>query len=341
MIPSGVPTAPPYSSETVPLEAAELLRVEGLAISFPSPQGEVRAVRGVGFRVARGEAVALVGESGCGKSLTALSVIGLVRPPARRVAGEIRFQGRDTATLSPSELRALRGREIGMIFQEPSASLNPVFTVGYQLGEALARDGRIPRAVIRARAVELLRDVGVPDPEGRLHAYPGELSGGLRQRVMIAIATACRPKLLIADEPTTALDVRVQAQILGLLLRLRRERGMALLLITHDLAVVAQSADRVVVMYSGHCVEEAAVAELFRSPLHPYTRGLLGSMPGHGLVPRKGRLPAIPGSVPSPSKLPSGCPFRDRCSLAVERCAEALPAWEEKLPGHGVRCVRA
>jgi oligopeptide/dipeptide ABC transporter ATP-binding protein len=321
--------------------APDLLVVDGLAVSFPGPQGDLFAVRGVGFRVARSESVALVGESGCGKSLTALSILGLVRPPGRRAAGSIRFEGRETGAFSPSQLRQMRGRDVGMIFQEPSASLNPVFTVGYQLGEALSAHGALSRAERRTRAVDLLREVGVPDPEARLQAYPGQLSGGLRQRVMIAIATACRPKLLIADEPTTALDVRVQAQVLDLLDRLRRERGMALLLITHDLGVVARSADRVVVMYGGVCMEEAPVRELFEAPLHPYTRGLLLSMPGNTALPRGTRLQAIPGNVPHPSRLPSGCPFRDRCPLAIEACGKALPAWEEKRPGRWVRCLRA
>jgi oligopeptide/dipeptide ABC transporter ATP-binding protein len=315
-----------------------LLSVDDLQVSFVSAQGEVPAVRGLSLAVHRGEALGLVGESGCGKSVMAASVLGLLGPSGR-VRGVRRFGGRDLSNLSPSELRALRGGDVGMVFQDPMTSLDPVFTVGHQLGEALGH-ANLAKGELRRRCRELLADVGVPEPEARLAAYPGELSGGLRQRVMIAMATACRPKLLIADEPTTALDVTIQAQIMALLARLRSERRMALLLITHDLGVVAQNVDRVVVMYAGLAVEEASTRELFANPLHPYTRGLLGSMPG-GPGHRRGHpLAAIPGTVPHPSRVPAGCAFRDRCPLAAEACADAVPALEERAAGHRVRCGR-
>ncbi|MBI5014153.1 MAG: ABC transporter ATP-binding protein [Deltaproteobacteria bacterium] len=312
--------------------------MDDLRVFFRSAQGEVPAVRGVSLELERGEAVALVGESGCGKSVTAASVLGLVGASAT-VSGVIRFEGRDVTRLPAPELRRLRGRDIGMVFQDPMTSLDPCFSVGYQLGEALV-PARLPRGEVRRRCVELLADLGVPEPEVRLAAHPGQLSGGLRQRVMIAIATACRPKLLIADEPTTALDVTVQAQIMELLRRLRDERQMALLLITHDLGLVAHNASRVVVMYAGLAVEEAATRTLFADPLHPYTRGLLGSLPGARGHRRGQRLLAIPGAVPHPARVPAGCPFRDRCTLAVAACGDCVPNLDEKAPGHRVRCWR-
>ncbi len=317
-----------------------LLQVENLQVSFFLTQGEVPAVRGLSFSVDPGEAVGVVGESGCGKSVTALSLLGLVPPPGRIKGGSIRLNGRELVGLGDRELRSVRGLEIGMVFQEPMTSLNPVFTVGYQLGEALTCHFDLPRHEVRERCVKLLEEVGIPAPEARLKAYPAQLSGGLRQRVMIAMAVACRPKLLVADEPTTALDVTIQAQIMALLSRLRRELGMALLLITHDLGLVAQNVDRVVVMYAGYAVEEARTPDLFARPLHPYTRGLLASIPGAADVGRKGRLQAIPGSVPHPTRVPPGCPFRDRCGLAVDACADGVPALEEKRPGHWARCIR-
>ncbi|MDW7710038.1 MAG: ABC transporter ATP-binding protein [Deferrisomatales bacterium] len=319
-----------------------LLCVEDLRVAFPGAgsAGELAAVRGVSLSLKRGETLALVGESGCGKSVTALSVIGLVPSPGRVTGGRVLFDGRDLTSLSSRALRSVRGREVGMVFQEPMTSLNPVFTVGYQLAEALTAHRKLPRAELRGRCLELLREVGIPAPEERLGAYPSQLSGGLRQRVMIAIAVACRPRLLIADEPTTALDVTIQAQIMALLGRLRRELGMALLLITHDLGLVAQNVERVAVMYAGHVVEECTTRHLFASPLHPYTRGLLGSVPGASGVGRGGRLQAISGNVPHPSRVPSGCPFRDRCPLAADPCAAALPELAEVLPGRRVRCIR-
>jgi len=318
----------------------ELLEVENLQVSFHTPAGEVPAVRGLDLRVGAGEAVGLVGESGCGKSVTALSLMGLVPEPGRVRAGSIRLDGRELVGLPPEEYRKVRGREIGMVFQEPMTSLNPVFTVGFQVGEALSTHLDLSRDEARRRCVELLMEVGIPAPAERLRAYPAQLSGGLRQRVMIAIAVACRPKLLVADEPTTALDVTIQAQIMRLLGRLRRDRGMSLLLITHDLGLVAQNVDRVVVMYAGYAVEEATTEMLFEEPLHPYTRGLLGSLPGAPGLRRGERLRAIPGNVPHPSRVPSGCPFRDRCSEAVKECVAAVPVLEEKRPGHRARCVR-
>jgi peptide/nickel transport system ATP-binding protein len=320
---------------------APLFRAEGLSVSFPSRHGEFAAIRGLELQIERREALALVGESGCGKSLTALSIIGLVPPPGRISAGRLLFDGRELSTLGAEEMRRLRGREIGMVFQEPAVSLNPVFTVEYQVGEALRSDRKLSRAQRREQILRLLQEVGIPDPEARLHAYPAQLSGGLRQRVMIAIAIACRPKLLIADEPTTALDVTVQAQILELLATLRAQEEMALLLITHDLGVVARHAQRVVVMYAGYAVEEAPTRALFRHPLHPYTKALLASMPGAPGVRPGERLAAVTGHVPHPSRLPSGCPFRDRCTVAIAACAQEVPHLREACPGRRVRCVRA
>jgi len=319
---------------------AEWLRVEHLRVEFSSPHGPLPAVRDVGFSVAAGEAVGMVGESGCGKSVTALSLLGLVPPPGRVAAGTIAVGGRELGGLSPAELRELRGRHVGMVFQEPMTSLNPVFTVGYQLAEALTSHQRLTRQQVRERCVALLGEVGVPAPEARLRALPGQLSGGLRQRVMLAIAVACGPHLLIADEPTTALDVTVQAQIMALLGRLRSERGMALLLITHDLGLVAQNVDRVLVLYAGRVVEQCTTEALFANPLHPYTRGLLASLPGSPTARPGALLRAIPGSVPHPARVPPGCPFRDRCGEALAACAETVPPLEEKRLRHLVRCLR-
>ena len=318
----------------------ELLRVEDLKVEFPSSHGPVAAVRNVGLSLSGGEAVGMVGESGCGKSVTALSLLGLVPPPGRVAGGTVVVGGRDLARLSPAELRDLRGREVGMVFQEPMTSLNPVFTVGYQLAEALAAHQPLPRAALRARCLELFGEVGISAPEARLGAYPGQLSGGLRQRVMIAIAIACGPRLLVADEPTTALDVTIQAQIMALLGRLRRQRDMALLLITHDLGLVAQNVERVLVMYAGIVVEECSTAALFGTPLHPYTRGLLASIPGTRETRPGQPLRSIAGAVPHPSRVPEGCPFRDRCPEAVVACAAGIPPLEEKRPHHRSRCIQ-
>jgi oligopeptide/dipeptide ABC transporter ATP-binding protein len=314
-----------------------ILTVENLAVRFETPEGSVPAVRDVSLTLRRGECLALVGESGCGKTLTALSVLRLVPPPGRIAGGVIRVLDRDVASLDGEALRSLRGRDVGMIFQEPLTSLNPVLRVKKHLREALSSHFDLSKDEITRRSVELLREVGIPDPERRISAYPHELSGGLRQRVMIACAIACNPALLIADEPTTALDVTVEAQIMRLLDGLRKTHEMALLLVTHDLGLVAQHADRVSVMYAGYVVEEAGVDELFESPLHPYTRALLAAMP-RGTSGEK--LQPIPGNVPHPLRAPSGCPFRDRCARAVSLCAQEVPNLEARAEGHRVRCVR-
>jgi oligopeptide/dipeptide ABC transporter ATP-binding protein len=316
------------------------LQVEGLQVSFPGAGGDVHAVRGVSLSLDRGETLGLVGESGCGKSMTALAVAGLVPHPGWVAGGRVLLDGRDLTALGHRELRRVRGRSLGMVFQDPMTSLNPVFTVGYQLAEALTAHLDLPRSEVRRRSVALLREVGVPEPEARRAAYPFQLSGGLRQRAMIAMAVACRPGLLIADEPTTALDVTVQSQIMALLASLRRELGMALLLITHDLGLVAQHVERVAVMYAGHVVEQGPTRALFDDPLHPYTRGLLASVPRAAGEPRGHRLRAIPGNVPHPSRVPAGCPFRDRCELALDACGEALPELAKKAPDHRARCIR-
>ena len=314
----------------------ELLKIEGLKTVFRTEAGTARAVDGVSFTVGRGETVGLVGESGCGKSVTALSVMRLVTdPPGCIESGSILFEGRDLLGLSEKEVRKVRGNEISIVFQEPLSSLNPVFTCGEQIREAIALHQKLGRKASKAKAIEMLRLVRIPDPEKRYGSYPHQMSGGMRQRVMIAMALSCQPKLLIADEPSTALDVSVQAQIIELLAELRSGRDMAVLLITHDLAVVAQMADRVVVMYAGAVVEESPVKELFASPAHPYTRGLIDSLPklGQGLE----RLPMIPGTVPDPLELPAGCRFSDRCSERFERCESEPPLFD--LPGgRRVRC---
>ncbi len=317
-----------------------LLEVRGLRTSFATRHGLVRAVTGVDFHVDRGEVLGLVGESGCGKSVTSLSILRLIAPPGRIEAGEVRFDGRDLLTLGDEEIRAIRGNRIAMIFQQPTSSLNPVMTAGHQLAEVLELHRGMKRAAALDRARELMRMVGIPDPDRRIRAYPHELSGGMAQRVMIAMALACEPELLIADEPTTALDVTIQAQILDLMRTLRRETGTAIILITHDLGVVAEMCDRVAVMYAGEVVEEADVRTLFRDPRHPYTRGLIGSVPVPGDV--RAELATIPGSVPSLLDLPAGCRFAGRCA---ERETSGDPLAEAEHPellaleaGHAVRC---
>jgi oligopeptide/dipeptide ABC transporter ATP-binding protein len=279
-----------------------------------------------------------VGESGCGKSVTSLSIMRLIQsPPGRIVGGEILYRGRDLLALNNEEMRKIRGNEISMIFQEPMTSLNPVFTVGNQIGEAIRLHQGLGKKQTREKTVEMLRLVKIADPESRVDAYPHQLSGGMRQRVMIAMALSCNPNLLIADEPTTALDVTIQAQILELMKELQQEIGMALLLITHDLGVVAEQADEVAIMYAGKIVERATAAAIFTRPFHPYTVGLLNSLPGTGDKKKK-RLNAIPGVVPSPLHLPSGCRFRDRCPKASALCAEAEPLLAEEEPDHWVAC---
>jgi oligopeptide/dipeptide ABC transporter ATP-binding protein len=317
-----------------------LLELRELQTHFHTDDGVVRAVDGVSFALMPGETLAVVGESGSGKSVTSLSILRLVAsPPGRIAGGSIRFRGRDLLALSDAEMRAVRGREISMIFQEPMTSLNPVHTCGEQIIEVLVLHERLARPAARARAVELLRTVGIPSPEQRVDEYPHQMSGGMRQRVMIAMALACRPALLIADEPTTALDVTIQAQILDLLRALKREFGMAVLLITHDLGVVAETADRVAVMYAGQVVETCDVRRAFRSTRHPYTAGLLASLPRLGAGAE--RLRVIPGNVPNPVRFPSGCRFHPRCPLAVERCRSEAPALRDVGAGHFSRCFRA
>ncbi|MBO1074494.1 ABC transporter ATP-binding protein [Roseomonas marmotae] len=317
-----------------------LLEVENLQTHFATADGVNRAVDGLSFSVEAGETVAIVGESGCGKSVTSMSILRLIPEPPGKIAGSIRFNGKDLLKLSEREMRAIRGNEISMIFQEPMTSLNPVLSVAQQIGEALRLHQGLNKREAEARAVEMLRLVGIPAPEKRVKDYPHQLSGGMRQRVMIAIALACNPKLLIADEPTTALDVTIQAQILDLMRDLKRRVGAAIVLITHDLGVVAEVAERVIVMYAGRKVEEAPVRELFSNPKHPYTRGLLGAVPklGSSLDGESTRLAEIPGLVPSLKKRIQGCVFASRCSQSTELCLEIAPALEEKAPRHTAAC---
>ena len=316
-----------------------LLEIRDLRTTFATAAGAAHAVDGVSLSLDAGRTVGLVGESGCGKTITALSIIRLVPPPGHIAAGAIEFAGRDLLQLPERAMRAVRGAEIAMIFQEPTTSLNPVFTIGDQIAEAIRLHREVSRSAARKQTIEMLRTVEIPEPERRVDAYPHQLSGGMRQRVMIAMALSCRPKLLIADEPTTALDVTIQAQILDLLGALQRRFGMALLLVTHDLGVVAERADEVAIMYAGRIVERGSVAEVFRAPLHPYTRGLLDSIPKVGTA-RQRRLDAIPGVVPDLLRLPSGCRFRDRCALAIADCAAAPPPLGEHAPGHWAACIR-
>jgi oligopeptide/dipeptide ABC transporter ATP-binding protein len=316
-----------------------VLEVTDLRTSFLLDGGEARAVDGVSFALHAGRVLGLVGESGCGKSATAFSIMRLVSSPGRIVGGAVRLEGRDLLALPEREMRQLRGARIAMVFQEPMTSLNPVFSVGDQIAEAIWLHRSMRRREAWERAVELLAEVGIPEAAERARDYPHQLSGGMRQRVMIAMAISCEPRVLIADEPTTALDVTIQAEILELLRSLRQRRGMALLLITHDLGVVAEEADEVAIMYAGRIIEQAPVTEIFRSPLHPYTQGLLRSIPGR--QKRGERLEAIPGSVPDLLHLPAGCSFRPRCPLAVAECAELVPPLEEKVPHHRAACIRA
>ncbi|MFN3460539.1 MAG: ABC transporter ATP-binding protein [Oceanibaculum sp.] len=317
-----------------------LLDVRGLVTEFHSSEGVFKAVDGVSFAVARGETLGIVGESGCGKSVTSLSVMGLIpRPPGKIPAGEIVFEGRDLLTLDPRQMRDVRGNDISMIFQEPMTSLNPVYTVGQQIMEGILLHEDISEAEARKRAIDMLRLVRIPSPESRVDDYPHQMSGGMRQRVMIAMALACNPKLLIADEPTTALDVTIQAQILDLMRDLRERTGTAIMLITHDLGVIAELADRVVVMYAGKVVEEARVGDLFTDPQHPYTLGLLGSIPK--LDVEEERLATIEGSVPNPYNMPAGCKFNPRCPFADDKCRQDVPVLAEVKPGHKVACWKA
>jgi oligopeptide transport system ATP-binding protein len=314
-----------------------LLEVTGLRIEFPHGERRFPAVEDVSFAVGRGERVALVGESGSGKSLCALALLRLVPPPGEIAAGTVRFRGRDVLRLPEKELRAYRGKDVAMVFQEPAAAFNPVLTVGFQITEGILAHEAVSKREAEKRAEEMLGLVGLPDPKARLRSYPHELSGGMRQRALLAVALACRPALLIADEPTTALDVTVQAQILDLLLSLQERFGMAVLLITHDLGVVARFASRVYVMYAGRVVEEAKAAALFRLPMHPYTHGLLASVPR--MDRREARLSAIPGAVPSPQNLPPGCAFAPRCPWATEECSRTVPSLAERGESRRARCV--
>jgi len=326
------------------MDGAPLLEVEGLKTHFFTRDGVVRAVDGVSFSVRAGETLAIVGESGCGKSVTSLSILRLIAsPPGRTVGGSIRFEGRDLLGLSEPEMRQVRGNEISMIFQEPMTSLNPVLTIGRQIAESLVLHRGLSRAAAHARAVEMLALVNIPEPARRVREYPHQMSGGMRQRVMIAMALACSPKLLIADEPTTALDVTIQAQILDLMRGLKEKTGAAIVLITHDLGVVAEMAQRVVVMYAGRKVEEAPVDALFAQPRHPYTQGLLRSIPRLGATAggARNRLEEIRGMVPSMREAIPGCVFAPRCAYATERCRIEYPPLEEKAAGHTVACWEA
>src|SRR5215467_1333023 len=328
-----------------PARAEPLLEVADLRTWFFTRDGVVRAVDGVSFQVTPGETLAVVGESGCGKSVTALSVLRLIpSPPGRIVSGTIRFAGRDLLGLSEAEMRQVRGNEISMIFQEPMTSLNPVLTIGRQIAETLTLHQGLDYRAALGKAVDMLRLVHIPEARRRISEYPHQLSGGMRQRVMIAMALACNPKLLIADEPTTALDVTIQAQILDLMRELKQKIDAAIILITHDLGVVAEMAQRVVVMYAGRKAEEAPVGTLFRRPLHPYTRGLLASVPRLGAtlsVEEALRLAEIPGTVPSLREPIPGCPFEARCSFATDICRREMPAFEEKEAGHYAACFHS
>ena len=316
-----------------------VLEIRNLVTEFKTPNGVIRAVDGISLKVERGKTLGIVGESGCGKSMLSLSVMGLVPSPGKNAGGEVIFEGQDLLKLSADEMRRLRGNRIAMIFQEPMTSLNPVHTIGYQLVEALQAHHKKPYKEMREEAIEALRKVRIPAPERRFDEYPHQLSGGMRQRVMIAMALVCKPVLLIADEPTTALDVTIQAQILNLLRELQQETNMAIILITHDLGVVAQVADDVAVMYAGKVAERASVNAIFKDPQHPYTIGLMGSMPR--MDEDVDRLVAISGVVPPPFRLPSGCRFNPRCPFSDEECTATLPALHELQANHLVACHKA
>jgi peptide/nickel transport system ATP-binding protein/oligopeptide transport system ATP-binding protein len=316
-----------------------LLQVKHLKTYFFTERGVAKAVDDVTFDLLPGRTLGVVGESGCGKSVTALSIMRLIpEPPGRIAGGEILFAGKELLKLSEEGMRRIRGNQISMIFQEPMTSLNPVFRIGEQIAEVLQQHQRLRKREALDRSVELLKRVGIPSAESRVNDYPHQMSGGMRQRVMIAMAIACNPRLIIADEPTTALDVTIQAQILELMRELRETTGTAVLLITHDLGVVAQTAEDVVVMYAGRIVESATVKALFQDPLHPYTQGLLRSIPGTTESDQKQRLEAIPGVVPNLLALPSGCKFNDRCRYAFDRCVKEEPGLLVPKPGHTVRC---
>ena len=317
-----------------------LLEVRNLTTAFQTARGEITAMEDVTFDLNEGEILGIVGESGSGKSVTALTIMGLLpKPPARIVNGTVHFAGQALTNLSDNRMQRIRGPGIAMVFQEPMTSLNPVFTIGDQITETIRAHENLSNRALIARAIEMLEKVGIPSAATRMADYPHQLSGGQRQRVMLAIALVCRPKLLIADEPTTALDVTIQAQILDLMMDLRDEFGMAIMIITHNMGVIAETADRVMVMYAGRVVEEAPVARLFDHPMHPYTRGLLDCVPAIGQD--KERLVAIPGTLPEPANRPDGCRFAPRCRHAIPACSAALPPLREYAPGHTAACIRA
>jgi peptide/nickel transport system ATP-binding protein len=321
-----------------------LLDVRNLQTDFRTPEGAVRAVDGLSFSVGAGETVALLGESGCGKTVTAFSILRLLKEPPARISGDVRFEGRNLLSFGKRELQAVRGNEISMIFQEPMTSLNPVLTIGRQMGETLRLHEGISRGEARGRGAEMLAMVGIPDPTRRLREFPHQLSGGMRQRVMVAIALACRPKLLIADEPTTSLDVTIQAQVLALIRDLKNRLGSAVVLITHDFGIVAEMADRVVIMYAGRKVEEGPVGTIFLSPRHPYTRALLQAVPRLGAARQANaqrRLAEIPGVVPSLADPIQGCAFAARCSFATNLCREIAPVIETTSNGQSFACHHA
>jgi peptide/nickel transport system ATP-binding protein len=318
-----------------------ILEIRGLKVYFNTDEGIVRAVDGVGLTIEQGETIGVVGESGCGKTVTALTVLKLAAtPPGYIAGGEVLWKGRDLLSLPDEELDAIRGKEIAMVFQEPMTSLNPVYTIGYQIGEAIEQHGNVSRREARERTIEMLTLVQIPNPQRRLHDYPHQFSGGMRQRVMMAMALSCRPALLIADEPTTALDVTIQAQIIDLLADIKSRLGMAIMLITHSMGVIAATAQRVAVMYAGKVIEEASAEELFAHPHHPYTKGLIRSIPR---VDRYGssktRLEAIPGTVPRLIDPPIGCRFAPRCGFAMDVCWKAEPPLRQIAPGHKAACV--
>ena len=320
---------------------APLLEIDDLRVTLFTRRGDLKAINGLSLTVNHGETLGLVGESGCGKSMTSLAIMGLLPvPPAKIVGGAIKLEGRDLTKLSERKMQAVRGREVGIIFQDPMSSLNPVYTVGFQLGEVIRRHFKVDKAEARKRALDLLDRVKIPDAKRRLDSFPHELSGGMNQRVVIAMAIACEPKLLIADEPTTALDVTIQAQIVDLLKEIQASSQMGMIFITHDLGVIADVADRVTVMYAGKKVEEAPVDDLFSDSRHPYTRGLIGATPKPG-DERRHRLVEIPGVVPSLAELPTGCAFANRCPAAFDRCRAEYPPMKEIGAGRRAACFLA
>jgi peptide/nickel transport system ATP-binding protein len=336
--------APAYAMTRAAEQGGPVIEVKGLQTYLFTRSGIVKAVDDVSFSLKRGETLAVVGESGCGKSMTALSIMRLVpNPPGKIVGGTITLEGRDLLRLDEAEMRDIRGNDISMIFQEPMTSLNPVLTIGHQIAEALRLHQDLAKSAANQKAVDMLRLVKIPEPAQRAREYPHQLSGGMRQRAMIAMALACNPRVLIADEPTTALDVTIQAQILDLILELQKQLGTALILITHNLGVVAETAQRVIVMYAGKKVEEAEVDALFAQPLHPYTHGLLASIPRLDVMAGRNsasaeRLQEIPGMVPALNNLPAGCTFAPRCAFADDRCRAQFPPYEQLRPGHWAAC---